>query len=129
MLHLEWDLLYTVMGYSCISISATSVGHFFKCKKQILTISWLFIPRSHRDYGDIIYDQPYNNSYHQNTISSLQRIISYYWHHRGNRQEQLYQELGPESLQHRCWHRKICCFCKLIKIQTLNYLSSIVPSP
>ena len=41
----------------------------------------------------------------------------------------LYQELGFESLQQRCWYRKLCCLFKIIKNQSQNYLFQLVPSP
>ena len=56
--------------------------------------------RPHLDYVDIIYDQAYNLSFRQklesiqyNAALALTRVI------RGSSRENLYQELGLESLQ------------------------------
>ena len=67
-------------------------------RPALLTIYKYFI-RPHLDYGDIIYDQAYNLSFHQklesiqyNAALALTRAI------RGSSREKLYQELGLESL-------------------------------
>ena len=46
---------------------------------------------------------------------------------RGSSREKLYQELGLETLQQRCWYRKLCCFYKILKSQSPKYLCSIIP--
>ena len=72
-------------------------------RPALLTIYKYFI-RPQLDYGDIIYDQTYNLSFHQklesiqyNAALALTRAI------RGSSREKLYQELGLESLQLRGW--------------------------
>ena len=46
---------------------------------------------------------------------------------RGTYKEKLFEELGLESLQHRRWHRKLCCFYKILKGQSPKYLFNIIP--
>ena len=46
---------------------------------------------------------------------------------RGTSKEKLFEELDLESLQHRWWYRKLCCFCKILKDQSPNYLFIISP--
>ena len=46
---------------------------------------------------------------------------------RGSSREKLYQELGLETLQLRCWYRKLCCFYKILTSQSPKYLYSIIP--
>ena len=67
--------------------------------ENILHGKYSFI-RPHLDYGDTVYDQTYNNSFHQklesiqyNTALAITGAI------RGTSSEKLYQELGLESLQ------------------------------
>ena len=79
-------------------------------RSALLTIYKCFI-RPHLEYGDIIYEQAYNLSFHQklelmqyNSALALTRAI------RGRSKEKLYQELGLESLQLRQWYRKLCYF-------------------
>ena len=72
-------------------------------RPALLTIYKYFI-RPQLDYGDIIYDQTYNLSFHQklesiqsNAALALTGAIT------GSSREKLYQELGLESLQLRGW--------------------------
>ena len=46
----------------------------------------------------------------------------------GLSRKKLYQELGFESLQQRCWYRKLCNFCKVFKNESLRYLFNIIPN-
>ena len=80
----------------------------------LITIFKPFI-RSHFDYGDLICDQAYNTSFHQN-IESIQynTALAITGAVRETSTEQLYQELGLESLQQRHLHRKLCCLFKII---------------
>ena len=85
--------------------------------------------KPHLDYGDIIYDQAYNTSFHQN-IESIQcnaalRITGAV---RGTFREKHYRELGFESLQQRRWYRKLCCLFKIINRQSPSYLFQLVSS-
>ena len=95
--------------------------------ENILHGKYSFI-RPHLDYGDTVYDQTYNNSFHQklesiqyNTALAITGAI------RGTSSEKLYQELGLESLQQRRWYRKLCTFFKIIKENSPDYLSNIIP--
>ena len=60
--------------------------------------------RPHLAYGDILYDQTFNNSFHER-IESIQckAALSITGTIRGSAREKLYQELGFESLQQRRW--------------------------
>ena len=55
--------------------------------------------RPHLDYGDIIYDQAYNLSFHKK-LESIQynAALALTGALRGSSREKLYQELGSESL-------------------------------
>ena len=85
--------------------------------------------RPHLDYVDIIYDQAYNLSFRQklesiqyNAALALTRVI------RGSSRENLYQELGLESLQLWQWYRKLCCFYKTYNKQAPDYLTELIPT-
>ena len=60
------------------------------------------------DHGDILYDQTYNMFFHHK-LESIQynACLAITGAIRGTSKEKLYQELGLESLQLRCWHRKL----------------------
>ena len=84
-------------------------------RTSLITIYKLFA-RPHLDYGDIIYDQTFNESFHQR-IESIQynAAIAITGAIRGTSSEKLYQELGLESLRSRRWLRKLCLFYKIYK--------------
>ena len=67
----------------------------------LITLYKAFV-RPHLDYGDIIYDQAHNASFHQK-LGSLQynAYLAITGAIRGSSREKLYQELGFESLQQR----------------------------
>ena len=79
-------------------------------KHSLVTIYKSFV-RPHLDYGDIIYDQPNNESFTQKieriqytaalTITGTIKEIS---------QNKLYSELDFESLKIRQWFRKLYFF-------------------
>ena len=96
-------------------------------RTSLITIFKSFI-RPHHDYGDIIYDQAYNTSFHLN-IKSIQynAALAITGAVRGTSREKLYQELGFESLQQKCWYRKLCLF-KIMNNQSPRYLFQLVPS-
>ena len=85
--------------------------------------------RPHLDYGDTIYDEAYNEKFHQklepiqcNTCLDLSGGI------RGSSREKRYHELGLESLQCRLWYRKLCLFHKVFKNNKPVYLFSLIPT-
>ena len=77
---------------------------------SLVTIYKAFI-RPHLDYGDIIYDQAYNESFHQKLESKQYKAaLAITGAIRGTSRAKLYQELGLESLQKQRWYRKLCYF-------------------
>ena len=96
-------------------------------RPSLLTIYKSFI-RPHLDYGNVMYDQAYNVSFQQkvesiqyNAAVAITEAIC------GTSKEKLFEELGLESLQHRRWYRKLCCFYKILKDQSPKYLFNIIP--
>ena len=71
----------------------------FLPRESLLTIYKSFI-QPHLDYGDIIYNQTYNTSFHQR-LKSLQcnAALAITGAIRGTSKEKLYNELSMESLQ------------------------------
>ena len=96
-------------------------------RTSLITIYKLFA-RPHLDYGDTIYDQTFNESFHQ-SIESIQynAAIAVTGAIRGTSSERLYQELGLESLRSRRWPRKLCLFCKIYKNKSPSYLYNLIP--
>ena len=81
----------------------------------LITIYKSFV-RPHLDYGDIIYDQIFNEPFHQR-IEPIQynAAIAITGAIRDTSSEKLYQEFGLESLRSRRWLRKLCLFYKIYK--------------
>ena len=95
-------------------------------RSALLTIYKCFV-RTHLDYGNIICDHAFSNSFHQkieflqyNTALVITGAI------RGTSREKIYQELGLESLQQRRWYRKLCLVFKIYKNQCPKYLLDII---
>ena len=91
-----------------------------------LTIYKSFI-RPHLDYGDIIYDQAYNASFHQK-LDSIQynAALAISSAIRGTSKKKLYGELGLETLEKRRWYRKLCCFFKIFRYKCPKHLFNII---
>ena len=70
-------------------------------RHSLITIYKTFI-RPHLDYGDVIYDRPFNESFHQR-LESIQynAAIAIAGTIRGTSWEKLFQELGLETLKSR----------------------------
>ena len=85
--------------------------------------------RPHLDYGDIIYDEAYNETFHQK-LESIQynACLALPGAIRGSSREKLYLELGLESLQCRRWYSKLCLFYKIFKENKPVYLFNLIPS-
>ena len=77
-------------------------------RTALITMHKTFV-RPHLDYGDILYNQAHDGSFHQK-LDSLQynASLAITGAIRGSSREKLYQELGFESLQQRSWQRKLC---------------------
>ena len=76
-------------------------------RPSLITIYKAFI-RPHLDYGDVIFDQAFNNSFHQR-LESIQYNAALVINGAitGTSKEKLYQKLGFKSLQSRRWFRKL----------------------
>ena len=97
-------------------------------RAPLITIYKSFI-RPHLDYGDILYDHTFNNSFHER-LESIQynAPLAITGAIRGSSREKLYQELGFELPQQRRWYKKLCLFYKIIKNQSPKYLSELIPT-
>ena len=96
-------------------------------RQALVTIYKAFI-RPHLDYGDVLYDQAFNNSFHAK-MESIQynACLAITGAIRGTSREKIYQELGLESLQLRRWYRKLCLFSKVFKTEHPKYICYLIP--
>ena len=90
-----------------------------KFKKQI-TLRYIFkrVPwRNHIDYGGIIYDQAFHNSFRQKAESlQYNGAIAIAGAIRGTSRENIYQELDLKSVYQRRWYKNLCFFSDIFKI-------------
>ena len=95
---------------------------------SLLTIYKTFV-RPHLDYGDMIYDQTYNASFHRK-LESVQysTCLAIAGTIRGNSHEKLNQELGLQTLQSGRGFRKLCLFYKIVNNQSPSYLFDFIPN-
>ena len=96
-------------------------------RSTLITIHKAFV-RPHLDYGDILFDQTYNNSFHEK-LKSIQynACLALTGAIRDSSKEKIYQELGFESLRVRRWCRKLCLFYKVLNNEHPQYLFNLLP--
>ena len=96
-------------------------------RQALLTIYKSFV-RPHLDYGDIIYDQPNNESFNQKLESyQYNAALAITGAIRGTSQTKIYKELGLESLKFRRYFRRLCTFFKIQKSGLPSYLFNLIP--
>ena len=98
-------------------------------RHSLITIYKTFI-RPHLDYGDVIYDRAFNESFHQR-LESIQynAAIAITGTIRGTSSEKLFQELGLETLKSRRWFRKLYLFYKILHGKSPSYVFNTRKQP
>ena len=88
-------------------------------RHSLITIYKTFF-KSHLDYGDVIYDRAFNDSFHQR-LESIQynAAIAITGTIRGTSSEELFQELGLETSKSRRWLRNCIYFLKYFIVNHL----------
>ena len=116
-LHLDPKLSFDIHIKTILTKVNRIIGLLWKSQQvlprtSLITIYKAFI-RPHLDYVDVIFDQAFDNSFHQR-LESLQynAALAITETIRGTSRESLYQELGFESLQSRRWFRNYLSFTK-----------------
>ena len=89
-------------------------------RSTLITICKDFV-RPLLNYGDTLYNQTYNSSFHETACLALTGTI------RGSSKEKIYQELGFESLRVHQWCRKFCVFYKVWNNGHPQYLFNLIP--
>ena len=121
--HVDNAILKMSKGIFVIKNLRHSLPH-----KSLLTIYKAFL-RPLIDYGDIIYDQPQNESFHHK-IESVQykASLAITGAIQGTSREKIYQELG--LLKSRRWYKRykrLCCMYKIMTEKAPNYLINLIP--
>ena len=115
----------------CKTVNRT-IGRIRKLQNVLLRITLVTIckafVRTHLDYGDILYDQAFNNSFHDR-LESIQynACLAITGAIRGTSREKLQQKLGLEPLRLRRWYTKLSLFYKVYKNEHSQYLFHLIP--
>ena len=108
--HVDSAILKMNIGISVIKKLRHSLP-----RKSLLTIDKAFL-RPLVDYGDIIYDQPQNESFCEKIESVQYRAaLAITGAIQGTSRDKLYHELGLESLKSRRWYKRLSCMLKIMK--------------
>ena len=130
---LDWKLTFKDHYKTVFSQTNRTIGLLRKLQKllsreALITICKAFV-RPHLDHGDVLFDQAFSASSHEklesipyNACLVLTGTI------RGTSKEKLYQGIGLESLQLRCWYRKFRFFYKISKNKSPAYLFNLIPA-
>ena len=96
-------------------------------RKSLITIYKVFL-RPLIDYGDIIYDQPNNDSFCEK-LESIQykAALAITGAIQGTSRDRIYAELGLESLKGRRWYKRLSCMFKIMNEQAPSYLINLIP--
>ena len=79
-------------------------------------------------FGDIIYDQPHNESVCEKRESVQCKVaLAITGAIQGTSREKIYQELGLESLRARRWYKGLSCMVKIVKEEAPNYFINLIP--
>ena len=79
------------------------------------------------DYGDIIYDQPQNESFCEKIESVQYRAaLAITGAIQGTSCDKPYHELGLESLKSKRWYKRLSCMFKIMKREAPNYLINLI---
>ena len=86
--------------------------------------------RPHLDYGDIIYNQGYNTTFHQKMEAVQYKAgLALTGAIKASSKEKLFLELGLETLLTKTMFKKLCYFYKILKLKSLSYLHKFFPVP
>ena len=101
-----------------INITLKGVGLLRKMSTLLPQQSLLTIYRSftrpHLGYGDVVYDQPLNESLFSRIESVQYKVaLAITGAIQGSSREKLYQKLGLEHLHQRRWIKRLCLFYKV----------------
>ena len=96
-------------------------------RKSLITIYKVSL-RPLIDYGDIIYDQPNNNSFCEKLeVIQYKAALAITGAIKGNSRDRIYAELGLEPLKDRRWYKRLTCMFKIMNEQAPHYLINLIP--
>ena len=131
-LQLDKKLLFNGHVNNKISKATKGIEHLRKLQPllpymSLLIIYKLFV-RPHLDYGDIVYEQPFNASF-SNKIKSLQynSALAITGTIKGSLRDKLYQELGLKYLHQRRWMTELFLHYKFLSTEQPSHIRNLHP--
>ena len=80
------------------------------------------------DYGEIIYDQPQNESFCEKLESvQYKAALAITGAMQGTSRDKVYQELGLETLKSGRRYKRLSCMFSIMKKEFPNYLINLIP--
>ena len=96
-------------------------------RKSLITIYKAFF-RPLIDNGDLIYDQPQNESFCEKLESvQYKAALAITGVIQGTSREKIYKELGLELLKNTRWYKRLCCMFKIMNEEAPKDLTNILP--
>ena len=96
-------------------------------RKSLIAIYKAFL-RPLIDNGDIIYDQPQNESFCEKLESVQYKVaLAITGAIKGSSREDIYQELSFESLKSRRWYKRLSCMFNIMNDKVPYYLKNVNP--
>ena len=93
----------------------------------MITIYKAFI-RPHVNYGDVICDRAFNESFHQRLESiHYNAAIAIAGAIRGTSSVKLFQDQRMQTLKSRSWFRKLYLFYRIFHSKSPGYLFKLIP--
>ena len=83
-----------------------------KLPKPVLIIINEVLARPHLLSGNVMYDEDYNETFHQKLSVQYNACLALSGAIRGLSRQKPFQELSLQSLQICCWHKKFCLLHK-----------------
>ena len=75
------------------------------------------------DYGDIIYDQPHNESFCEKIEAVQYKVaLAITGAIQGTSRDKIYQELRLKSLKSRRWYKRLTCMFKITRNEAPEHL-------
>ena len=113
-----------------VSKAKLAIGLLCKLQNLLPRKSLIIVHKSYHTWTMVMsfMTKPYSGTFHRklgsiqyNAALGITRAI------RETSKEKLYHELRFESLEQRCWYRKLCYFFKIFQEQSANYFVRPIP--
>ena len=119
-----------------IDIAISKVNKVFSVRKKLrhnlprksLVTIYKALLRLLIDYSNIVYEHPQNKSFCEKIeFVQYKASLAITGAIQGACRDNIYQELGLESLKSRSWYKRLACMFKIMNEEAANYLINLIP--